>query len=518
MAYYQSVKNPYQGLFVGEPLSAPFAVLGAGDWLVPSNGAVLSGVANLGIEFEAAGAEHPVGRFDLYVDGRFHQTITNLPPASRNTLQVTVRNISVSYQIPPAATVSSTAVGLADALNQKQMLSGVQAKAVGDRILLSGLDFARTGSAIPLSASSSAGSATSLTTWVRAARGTFLDSPAQGTVTASVSNAPALGDWLQLVVVKTNGSVAALGVTNSSGGETALSMAQSLTNLIQSSPELQLSDGIVVGDFYSPDKYAAYFDLRARTSGWPAAQIQVSLRGSSGLRLSPGTAQKLEENQSDLAPRNHLYVSSGLPLLTFSFPFDSTQVDDGYHELTAVAVEGDSVSTQTRFSRQVRVQNTSLSATITPGVSGVATTDMTWKIGVGANRPGISKIELFSTGGRIGVAADVTAAEFTVPSAMLGVGEHPFYARVTDLLGNSYRTETTHVRLISPFALKLNPQATLLSWTATPGLRYQVMQALSLAEPFQVIASFIATNSVARFPLPLETSTQAFYRVQVLPD
>lgn len=515
-AYYQSVRNPYQGLFVGEPLSAPFALSGYGDWIIPTNGAVLSGLVNLSLEFEAAGAEHPIAYFDLYVDGRFYRTITNLPPASGNTLHVTVKNTSVTYQVPPAASVSSVAEGLAAALNQKQNVSGVHAKPIGDRLLLTGLDFAKTGAALPLSASSSAGNAASLTTWVRGARGTFLDSPAQGYASVSISNTPAVGDWIQLEVVKTNGSVVTLGVTNTSPQGTADSMAQALTNQILLSPELQLSDGITVGDYYSPDKYAAYIALQARTSGWPAAQIQVSLSGSSGLVLSPATAQKLEENQSDLPPRNHLYVSSGLERIAFSFPFDSTQVADGYHELIAVATEGTSVRTQTRFSRQVRVQNTDLTATITSGVSGVATTDMTWTIGIAANQPDISKIELFSTGGRIGVAANAAVFDFTVPSATLGVGSHPFYARVTDSLGNAYQTETIRVRLIPPFALTLNPQATLLSWTATPGLRYQVMRTISLAGPFQAIADFIATNSFIQFPLPPEVSTQAFYRVQVL--
>jgi len=265
-----------------------------------------------------------------------------------------------------------------------------------------------------------------------------------------------------------------------------------------------------------PGNFAASFILQARTSGWPAAQIRASLSGSPGLVLYPTNSLTLDENRSDLQPRNHVYISSGLPLISFGFPFDSSQLDDGYHELTAVATEGTSVRTQTRFSRQVRVQNTTLTATITPEVSGVVTTDKSWTIGVQANRPDISSIELFSTGGRIGMVSNVSAYDFTVPSAALGVGLHPFYARVTDAMGNSYRTETIRVRLIAPFSIAINPPATLLSWTATPGLKYQVLEAPSLAEPFQVVASFIATNSFIQFPLPAQTGNQTFYRVQVL--
>ena len=46
-AYYQSVLNPYQGLMLGEPLSAPFARPGLADWSSLADGAVLSGLTPL---------------------------------------------------------------------------------------------------------------------------------------------------------------------------------------------------------------------------------------------------------------------------------------------------------------------------------------------------------------------------------------------------------------------------------------------------------------------------------------
>jgi uncharacterized protein (TIGR03790 family) len=42
-ACYQSLLNPYQGVLVGEPLSAPFARPGTADWSSLTNGTVLSG-------------------------------------------------------------------------------------------------------------------------------------------------------------------------------------------------------------------------------------------------------------------------------------------------------------------------------------------------------------------------------------------------------------------------------------------------------------------------------------------
>jgi len=76
-------------------------------------------------------------------------------------------------------------------------------------------------------------------------------------------------------------------------------------------------------------------------------------------------SMRLEDNLSDLRPRNHLYVSSRATTLPVNFLCDTTQLPDGFHDLTAVAYEGTSVRTQTRVSRTVQVQNTSLSAGFT---------------------------------------------------------------------------------------------------------------------------------------------------------
>ena len=53
----------------------------------------------------------------------------------------------------------------------------------------------------------------------------------------------------------------------------------------------------------------------------------------------------LTDNVTDLAPRNHLYLSSGTNTLAVNFVFDTTQLPDGHHQLTAVAYEGTSVET-----------------------------------------------------------------------------------------------------------------------------------------------------------------------------
>jgi uncharacterized protein (TIGR03790 family) len=517
-AYYQSVRNPYQGLYVGEPLSAPFARTGAGDWPGLPDASLLRGITNLTVECEAAGADRPVGRVDLYVDGLFQQTLTNVLPSGGNFLRATLKNVTISYQVASGDTIQSAARGLAAAINRESNRTDVQASTFGDRLLLTGLTSTKTGASLSLSATASAGTAPGQTTWLRSVRATFLDSPAQGyaTVTISNTNKLAIGDWLQIQVQKTNGSTITLGVTNTSAQGTVTSISQALTNAVLSSSELQVIDGVTVDSFLNTtDNTATQFAVKARTPGWPAAGIQISLSGSAGFDLSPAQLQNLEENVSDLRPRNHLYVASGIPLLSFSVPLDTTRLADGYHELTALAMEGTSVRTQTRIPRQVRVQNTGLSGTISTTGSGYAAiSDTNWTIAVGANRQDVSRIDLYSTGGRIGFVTNRSTFEFPVPTTALGEGLHPFYATITDSQGNSYRTETLMVRLIPPIALVLNSEATLLSWNAAPGVPYEVLRTPDMNQPFQVIQRVTATSSTVQISLPPGFSSSAFYQVR----
>ena len=152
---------------------------------------------------------------------------------------------------------------------------------------------------------------------------------------------------------------------------------------------------------------------------------------------------------------------------------DTTRLPDGFHQLTAVAYEGTSVRTQTRISRNVRIQNTALTATFTPLLVGTnATLDMPLQFAVTASATNISRIELFSTGGSVGVVSNQPSAVFTAPSAALGLGLHPFYALVTDTAGNRYQTETEWIRLIPSFKLSISgsPLTALLAGHPGPAL------------------------------------------------
>jgi uncharacterized protein (TIGR03790 family) len=520
-AYFQSVQNPYLGLLVGEPLSAPFARPGTADWSSLTNGTVLSGLAGLNLTFSAADTNLPLSQVDLYLDGTFVQTVTNLLPSPGNVLSATLNGFTVNYTVPGDATVASVTAGLVAALNAQTNSTGVQAYAVGDRLELQSLDVLVPGGGVTASAGAGIGSAAQLTTRLAPARPTFLDTPATGYLGILASNTPIAGDWLRLDFIKTNGTQVAVSVTNTTPGTTIATLVQSLENLVNATPALQSSDGVLAADFGDATYcgiVAAQVTLYARSPGWPASQIQVAFTASTNLLALPTGTNLLQDNLTDLRPRNHLYVSSGATALPVTFVLDTARFPDGFHQLTAVASEGTSVRTQTRVSRSVRFQNAALAATFTPLLAGTNTTlDVPLQFAVTANAGNISQIELFSTGGSVGVASNQMSAVFTAPSAFLGLGLHPFYALVTDTAGNRYQTETAWIRLIPTIQLNLAGVPLKLSWPAAPGVSYDVLAATNLAGAFHTVTSIIASSALVQWPIPAPANAASFYRVSVSP-
>jgi hypothetical protein len=166
----------------------------------------------------------------------------------------------------------------------------------------------------------------------------------------------------------------------------------------------------------------------------------------------PGSDFALDQNLTDLQPRNHLYVSAGATNLPVAISLDTSQLSDGFHELTSVAFEGTSVRTQTRVSIPVVVSNSPLAADFilldVPATN--ASTTGTYHIRVAANTTAIGAIKLFSTGGLLAAVTNQSTATFAVDGTYLGPGLHPFYAIVEAADGRSYRTRKELVRLRNP--------------------------------------------------------------------
>ncbi|HXU75957.1 MAG TPA: TIGR03790 family protein [Methylomirabilota bacterium] len=530
--YYQSVTNPYQGVLVGEPLSAPFAAAPIAAWLSLPASPTFSGTTNLTVQAQALDAGHPVQQVDLFVDGNYAQTLTNIAPRANNIVNATINGRSMNYTVGAGETVKSVAAGLASVLNQSSNTNNtkVRAFAHGDRIELQSFDLTKVGPQVPITASSSVGSASALTTFVGVNGGAFLDSSAFGIRAYLVTNTPQLGSWLQLNVTKTNGQVVSVAVTNTVSGTMLKDFARMLFDAVNTNAQLQGAEGLTVEDVnmhedspyaefvYGIDDHSGTFNVRARGAGWPQAQIRVSIAGSPPFITLPSGTNRLDQNLPDLQPRQHLYITAGATNVLATFGFNTVTQANGFHELTAVAYEGSHVRTQRRISQAAQIQNGPLSAvfTVIAGDTNSAV-ESDLKFSVAANTNNISKIELFSTGWALSNVVGQASAVFSVAGTNLGIGLHPFYAIVTRNDGKQYRTETKWIRLIgqeSGFRVSISGPLPALSWPAAAGRQYDILGATGAGGSFQVQDSVTPSNSAGFW---LETNVlapQRFYRIR----
>jgi hypothetical protein len=521
-SYYQSVTNPYQGLLVGEPLASPYARPASGGWVGLASNASLTGTTNLSVAFTAATPRHPVQQIDLFVDGRQAQTLTNAAPRQNNVLNVTINGHAMSYTVPANATIKSVAAGLATEIGRSTHTNVTKVRPVlrGDRIELQSMDSAQPGAMVSLTAGASQGSAAALTTFLHAEGSSFVDSEARGYLSMLVSNAPPASAYVALAFTKTNGTVITVSATNT-GGMTATALVQALMSKVNTEPLLEGPDGVTADDLFSGDSQYGWpfaeFNVRARSAGWAAAKLQVQLTGSSGLVLGPSGIRDLVSIPTDMFPRQHLYVTAGLTNLAMTFGFNTTTQANGYHDLMAVAYEGSHVRTQKRASAPVRIQNAGLSATLAVLYGGTNTAlGTTLQFQVTATGGTVSRTELFSTGGSLGVVSNSASASFAVPTANLGIGRHPFYAVVTPVSGTAFRTETTWLRIIGPeppFSLTALAEPARLTWPATVGRNYQMWSGPTPITITNLRASLIATNSPLVWLEPETNAPGRFYRV-----
>ena len=226
----------------------------------------------------------------------------------------------------------------------------------------------------------------------------------------------------------------------------------------------------------------------------------------------------LDQNLSDLQPRNHLYITAGLTNLPLTFALNTTTQADGYHELTAVIYEGSHVRTQKRLAQTVRIQNSTLTAAFTTllGDTNIAV-EAALQFSVVASTNSISKIELFSTGGSLTNVLNQSDVVFSVSGTNLGLGLHPFYAIVTANSGQQYRTETKWIRLVgadSPFPVSFAALPAMLTWPATAGRSYDILSTTNLTNSLQPSATVIPSNSAAQWTDTNPVAPQRFYRVR----
>lgn len=527
--YYQSVSHPYQGLLVGEPLSAPYAAPATGQWVgLPAN-SVLGGTTNLEAVFASPEQGRPVQQVDLFIDGRFARTLTNLVPQPGNRIEMSVAGQWRTVTVKQGATLQSLAAEVATALGSP---STIRAAAQGDRVELQGLQLETGGGELGLSVSTTAPEGTDLTTFVKATGSAFLDSEAYGYRSFEVTNLPAVGDYLALTITKTNAEEVVVAVTNSAPGTNLAALTRALIDQVHAHPALNGPDGVVIEDVnmhedwpfneyvYGTNDHSGEFNIRAVSPGWLASQIQARFRASPNLRVKPATTTSLDQNEPDLRPRAHVYLTAGLTNLPVRFNLDTTALPDGFHELTLVAYEGSHVRTQTRISRAVLIQNSDLRGTLALNSGGTnIPVNAPLVFSASANAGDITRIELLGTGGVLSTNTQ-TPAMFTVDSAALGRGVHRFAALLTRADRTQFRTQPVELRIGNalppepPFEVSVDALR-VLSWSATPGRTYDVQRSTNGVQSFLSQGSVTADSPEATWQDPAPPAGGAFYRIRV---
>jgi hypothetical protein len=112
-----SVRNPYQGIWVGDPLAAPFAAPPSVRILSPEPHLEQDGTIVLRIAVAAHEHGAPPVYLDLYVDGRHYTPVTRPLPPTGNDLVVQIGTNVFSYTVAPGEELAAAAAGLAWAIN-----------------------------------------------------------------------------------------------------------------------------------------------------------------------------------------------------------------------------------------------------------------------------------------------------------------------------------------------------------------------------------------------------------------
>lgn len=423
---YMSVRNPYQGVLVADPLAAPYATnapLVAVGGLAP--GAVVSNTVTISVTGTAAAVGARVSRIDLFLDGRFLATLTNVGPTVGNHASVTAGGITSSYTVLPGDDLFAVAAGLANAVNLAP--GPFHATNSGDRVVLVQTNFGSSGSGVALGFFAQAGFASELTVGGLATTTNLLDPvyPARGFIALhGIANS---GDVVRLTVTPAGG-VAVMNELVAAQDETALSVMLRLTNAVNTDAALQATNGVVakyVDYLYGVDHVEAV--LEARTPGpvgWSNVVdlLVTPVTPGAGLSNSVSFTDHLNDNAVVLRPRGTVLLTAGRPVLTAAHVLDTKALPDGPHELLAVACEGSAVAEQGRVVIPFTVTNRSLACEIVPSTRTVAwgagfTVDVTTATGAGP----VTQIVLFVEGKSSAVLA-ASSGTFAVGTSGLGAG------------------------------------------------------------------------------------------------
>jgi len=399
---WMSVRNPYQGIYVGDPLCAPYANPPTVEWLTITNSTIMSGVVAITGMVTAAGLDQPLMHVGWMRNGVLQPDVTNETPRAGNQLSVSVNGTSRNYTVKSTDTIYSIATNVAASLNQPPSL-GITARASGDRVEIKQNSLGVSAAGWTLGAVVSPGTASSVNVTVYIPETNFLETAAAAREGITLSGTALSGDVVRAVVTRLDGAVFTNEVvitTNGAIPRVILSML--VTNIIN---DVNLQSSIGCYAKYVLDDLDGTVDawLFARTNTWEGHNLFLDYQVDAvmGSTLSgPDFSDNFNDGSGAQGARATLFVSLGETQHWPVVHLDTTNWPDGPHELTLLARDGSGVETEGRDSVRIQVKNHDLVCDIVQPSnliyrlkSGVVTVDVT-----AATSMTVTQIVLFAEG------------------------------------------------------------------------------------------------------------------------
>ena len=451
-AYYQAVQHPYQGIFLGDPLTQPYAAPPDVTVAGLTSNQIVSGVVSVVITGRVAVITGGVDRIDLYLNDQFHETVHRRPPLAANVITTEIDGKIRSYTVQSGDSLADIAAGLAAAINANPPNIPVRAFAYGDRIGLRQKSIDGSGTGIAYRVSTTQGAASNLGVMAWTATEYLLDSTFHAFTTGKVFGVAQPGDVLRVSIKRLDGVI----VTNEwipSSPQNASNVMIHLRQAINGNPDLQGSAGALVdrGGFNPYDPTQAEWSFRARSPGGTGVNGSVTFfTTSTGLLFSGGGAFTVNTNV--LGARGMIYLSAGAPEISSAFSLDTTEMPDGPHTLRIVVHRGDGPGTQGHANVPFYVQNHALTVAITnPASNGLLSIyEPLVFVEVGDTNGLVTNVTLFVEG-KPALATNQPPFVFTVPVADYGQGPITLQALARNDLDQAALSEVIPV-IISPNA------------------------------------------------------------------
>ena len=455
-SYMMGLQHPYQGLLLGDPLCQPFAakiqVMASG--LVPES--TVRGTVTLDLSATSDEADRWLRRLDLFIDGQFWATVTNVAPAVGNTISTTINGNPRSITVGTNEDLEEITRRLRNRINQPPNIQST-AQAAHDRILLKQDALGVSGAGITYSASAGLGSASEQTVHAYAANTQFVETMARARQRLTLIGTAQPGYSITAAITRPDGPTFTHTIT-AEVGDSRTSMMSDLLFAVRNDPNLQGTNGcdaLYILDVPSADYTELY--LVARSEGWNGYNFNIDFDVVGSQLTNTQYDGPFATNQDTLSARGQVYISIGRPTLSTDYLLDTHALSDGPHTLSVVAYEGTAVATQGHTNIPFYVDNHDLEATIDGPIDGRSFLHgdiIEVPLLASATAGSVTSLVLFAEGkalpsGSITNPSPTTSvANASIDAAAFASGPLTIYVEARDTLGRHTRSDQLTIFLL----------------------------------------------------------------------